>query len=218
MKKVALIHTGFALVDPLIKLFKEIIPEVELTHIVDDSLLREVLAKGEVTKPVINRMLNYFKSAEYYKVDCILNVCSSVGEVADLARDNISTPIVKIDEKMAEEAVIRSLNIGVAATLKTTLAPTIRMIEKKATAAGKKIKINETLCPGAFEELISGNSEKHDEIVLKGVIELADKVDIIVFAQSSMARLVDSLDRDLAGKILTSPRSGVLEVKRVLGL
>ena len=218
MKKVALIHTSFALLDLLIKLFKEIIPEVEMIHIVDDSLLREVLAKGKVTKPVISRMLNYYKSAEYYEVDCILNVCSSVGEVADLAREIISTPIVKIDEKMAEEAVARSLDIGVAATLQTTLEPTTRMIEKKALAAGKKIKITKTICPGAFEELIGGNPVKHDEIVLKGVSELADKVDIIVFAQGSMARLVTNLDKDLSGRILTSPRSGVLEVKRVLGL
>jgi hypothetical protein len=218
MKKVALIHTGFALVEVLTKLFKEIVPEAELVHIVDDSLLREVLAKGKVTKPVISRMLNYYKSAEYYAVDCILNVCSSVGEVADLAREIISTPIVKIDEKMAEEAVARSLNIGVAATLKTTLEPTIRMIEKKALAYGKKIKITRTICPGAFEELIGGNPKKHDEVVLKGVSELSDKVDIIVFAQGSMARLVSNLDKDLAGRILTSPRSGILEVKRVIGL
>ena len=218
MKKVALIHTGFALIDVLTKLFKEIVPKAELIHIVDDSLLREVLTKGKVTKPVISRMLNYYKSAEYYEVDCILNVCSSVGEVADLAREIISTPIVKIDEKMAEEAVARSLNIGIAATLKTTLEPTTAMIEKKALDAGKKIKITKTICPGAFEQLIGGNSAKHDEIVLKGISELAGKTDIIVFAQGSMARLVNNLDKDLSRRILTSPRSGVLEVKRVLGL
>jgi hypothetical protein len=218
MKKVALIHTGFALVEVLTKLFKELVPEAELVHILDDSLLREVLAKGKVTKPVINRMLNYYKSAEYYKVDCILNVCSSVGEVADIAREIISTPIVKIDEKMAEEAVERSLDIGVAATLKTTLEPTIRMIERKALAAGKKIKITRTICPGAFEELIGGNPAKHDEIVLKGVNELAGKAGIIVFAQGSMARLTANLGKELSGRVLTSPRSGIMEVKRILGL
>ena len=54
-KKVTLIHTGFALVDVLTKLFKQYIPEAELTHIIDDSLLREVLANEEVTKTVIAR-------------------------------------------------------------------------------------------------------------------------------------------------------------------
>ena len=218
MKKVALIHTGFALVEILTKLFKENVPEAELIHIVDDSLLREVLVNDGLTKPVKARMLNYFKSAEYYKVDCILNVCSSVGEVVDIAREIITTPIVKIDEKMAEEAVERSANIGVAATLKTTLEPTTKMIKKKALDARKIIKITQTVCPGAFEELMCGNPAKHDEIVLKDINKLAPKVDIIVFAQGSMARLVANLDKDLAARVLTSLKSGVLEVKRVLGM
>jgi len=218
MKKVALIHTGFALVEVLTKLFSEIIPEAELTHIVDDSLLREVLKEGKVTEPVTNRMLSYFAAVEQYKVDCIFNVCSSVGEVADIARGKIKTPIVKIDESMAEEVVARATSIGVAATLKTTLDPTCRLIEKKAKEKARPVKLQKTICPGAFEELMSGNAKKHDEIVLKGIKELAGKVEVVVLAQGSMARLTASLDKDLAKKVLTSPRSGVMEVKRVSNL
>ena len=218
MKRVALIHTGFALVDVLAELFKEIIPEAELVNIVDDSLLREVLKEGGLVQPVLKRMLHYYKAAELYNVDCIFNVCSSVGEAADEARRQIETPVVKIDEQMAQEAVKRAVNIGVAATLKTTLDPTCRLIEKKAVEAGKAIKIEKTLCPGAFEELMNGNPEKHDEIVLKGIKDLAGKVDVVVLAQGSMARLVITLDNDLASRVLSSPRSGVMEVKRVLGL
>ena len=216
MKKIALIHTGFALVEVLTNLFLKIIPDIELTHIVDDSLLREVLKEGKVTKPVIERMLAYFTAAQYYKVDCIFNVCSSVGEVADMAREKIETPIVKIDEKMAEGAVSEATSIGVAATLKTTLDPTCRLIERKAKESGRAVKIERTICPGAFEELMSGNAKKHDEIVLKGIKEMADKVEIVVLAQGSMARLASSLDENLAKRVLTSPKSGVMEVKRVL--
>ena len=217
MEKVVLIHTGFALVEVLANLFKEIIPDVELTHIVDDSVLKEVIKEGKVTKPVIKRMLSYFQTAEYYKADCIFNVCSSVGEVIDIARKIIETPIVKIDEKMAGDSVKKATNIGIAATLKTTLDPTCRLIENKAKEQGKTVRIQKTLCPGAFEELMSGNPKKHDEIVLKGIKELADKVEVVVLAQGSMARLTSSLNKDLASRILTSPRTGVLEVKRVLG-
>ena len=218
MKKITLIHTGFAIVDVLSKLFKQHIPNAELIHIVDDSLLREILANGVVTKPVVLRMINYFISAEHYKTDCILNVCSSVGEVADVARKIIATPIVKIDEIMAFKAVERSTDIGVVATLNSTLDPTIRMIEAKGLEIKKKINITSTVCPGAFEELMSGNPAKHDKMVLKCVNELSSKVDIIVFAQGSMARLVSSLSKPLSERILTSPESGVMEVKRILGV
>lgn len=218
MKKVTLIHTGFALVEVLTDLFNSIIPEAELTHILDDSLLREVMAKGKVTEPVIKRMVSYFKAAEEFRVDCIFNVCSSVGEVADIAREKVKTPIVKIDEKMAEDAVARAANIGVAATLKTTLEPTCRLIESKASAKGKKINIKTTLCPGAFEELMSGNPDNHDKIVLEGVNDLAKDIEIIVFAQGSMARLKSKLDSNMAEKVFTSPESGVREVREVLDL
>ena len=217
-KKIALIHTGFALVEVLTKLFNKIIPEAELVHILDDSLLREVLAAGKVTKPVIRRMLSYYKAAEDYKADLIFNVCSSVGEVADIAREIVETPVVKIDEKMAEEAVDCANNIGVAATLQTTLDPTCRLIEKKALMKSKKISIKRTLCPGAFEALLAGNSQKHDEIVLNGVEELADRCEVVVFAQGSMARLKETLEGDLKEKIFTSPESGVREARKVLGL
>ena len=218
MKKIAIIHTSFVIVEGITELFNKIIPEAKLVHIVDDSLLPEILAEKRITKKVIRRMLSYFKAAEDTGADVIFNVCSTVGEVADIAAKIIDTPIVKIDEKMAEEAVARSSKIGVAATLQSTMDPTCRLIEKKAAEAGKKITIERTLCPGAFDALISGNKDEHDRIVMEHVSQLAEKVEIIVFAQSTMARLLDKMDKDLAERILTSPERGVRQTREVLGL
>ena len=218
MKKIAIIHTSFVIVEGITELFNKIIPEAKLVHIVDDSLLPEILAEKRITKKVIRRMLSYFKAAEDTGADVIFNVCSTVGEVADIAAKIIDTPIVKIDEKMAEEAVARSSKIGVAATLQSTMDPTCRLIEKKAAEAGKEITIERTLCPGAFDALISGNKDEHDRIVMEHVSQLAEKVEIIVFAQSTMARLLDKMDKDLAKRILTSPERGVRQTREVLGL
>lgn len=218
MKKIAIIHTSFVIVDGITELFNKIIPEAKLVHIVDDSLLPEILAEKRMTKKVIRRMLSYFKAAEDTGADVIFNICSTVGEVADMARQIIDTPIVKIDEKMAEEAVARGARIGVAATLQSTLDPTCRLIEKKAAEAGKEITIEKTLCPGAYDALISGKKEEHDRIVTEYVRKLAEKVEIIVFAQSTMARLLEKMDNDLAERILTSPERGVRQAREVLGL
>jgi Asp/Glu/hydantoin racemase len=216
MKKIALVHTGFALVEVLTRLFNTRIPDAELIHIVDDSLLREVLAAGEVTRPVTRRMLAYYQAAETYEVDCIFNVCSSVGEVADLARQVVATPVVKIDDSMAEAAVIRAGRIGVAATLQTTLDPTCRLVERKAAEAGRRVSIQRTLCPGAFEKLMAGQAQEHDRIVLEGIRELSEKVEMIVLAQGSMARLAENLEPTLAERVLTSPASGVEAVRKLL--
>ena len=218
MKKVTVIHTSFVVVDVITELFKKIIPEAKLNHIVDDSLLPEILSQKKITKRVMRRMLSYFKAAEDTGADVVFNVCSTVGEVADIARQIIDIPIVKIDEKMAEEAVVKGPRIGVAATLQSTMDPTCRLIEKKADEAGKKINIERTICPGAFDALISGDKNKHDQIVNEYVKQLANGVDIIVFAQSTMARLLDKMDDRLAEMILTSPESGVRSVRNILKL
>ncbi|MCL4377320.1 MAG: aspartate/glutamate racemase family protein [Actinobacteria bacterium] len=216
MKKVTLIHTSFASVEYLTEMFKEILPGIELMHMVDDSLLKEVIKKGGITKNVIQKILLHIKSAEYSGSDCVLNVCSSIGEIVDTAKRIFEIPIIRIDEKMAEEAVARSSNIGVIATLDTTAGPTYRLLEKKAKKISKKVNITTMLYSEAFKELISGNTKKHDEIIIRGIEELLSKVDIIVLAQVSMAKIIENLYEDLAKRILTSPRSGVLEVKRLL--
>ena len=49
-KKVAVIHTSFVSVDDHKRYFAELMPDVQMINIVDDSLLAEVLANGGLTK------------------------------------------------------------------------------------------------------------------------------------------------------------------------
>ncbi|MCL5985616.1 MAG: aspartate/glutamate racemase family protein [Actinobacteria bacterium] len=215
-KKVALIHTGFVLVEVLKKLFSDLIPEAELINIVDDSLLKEVISSGGLNANVTKRIVSYGLAAKDAGADTILNVCSSVSEAADVVRQVVNIPVVKIDESMAEEAVGRAIKIGVVATLATTLDPTCRLIEKKALELSKQVKLEKKLCEGAFELLISGNAKGHDEMVMKTIIEASRTNEIVVLAQGSMARLADSLPDELKNRVLSSPRSGVLRVKETL--
>jgi len=83
--KVAIVHTIFVSVDALKQLFSEIIPEVDLINILDDSLLAEVMENGKVTPRVIRKMNTYFENAESMGVNAIFNQCSSVGDAADIA-------------------------------------------------------------------------------------------------------------------------------------
>jgi Asp/Glu/hydantoin racemase len=145
----------------------------------------------------------------------LLNACSSVGEAASAARPVIGIPIIKIDDTMTEHAITMGRRIGVVATVKTTLEPTVRLIRAKAAAAGKDIEITEALAEGAFQALLDGKSEQHDEIVKRTIVALADSVDVIVLAQVSMARLIPQL-ADLKVPVMSSPRSGVEAVRDAL--
>ena len=216
MKTVAVVHTGPATVQPIKQQFQELLPDVRVINIVDDSLLNDVIAAGHLTEAVSGRLLTYMQEGQKMGAVAILNACSSVGEAATAARAGLSIPVVKIDETMAERAVALGPRIGVVATVRTTLEPTVRLIRAKAADVGQQIEISEAVAEGGFQALLEGKTEEHDDVVRRTILSLVDKVDVIVLAQASMARLVSSLG-DLKVPVLSSPRSGVQAVRDLLG-
>ena len=215
MKTVAVVHTGPATVQPIKQQFQELLPDVRVINIVDDSLLNDVIAAGHLTEAVAGRILTYMQEGQKMGAVAILNACSSVGEAATAARAGLSIPVVKIDETMAERAVALGPRIGVVATVRTTLEPTVRLIRAKAADVGQQIEISEAVAEGGFQALLEGKTEEHDDVVRRTILSLVDKVDVIVLAQASMARLVSSLG-DLKVPVLSSPRSGVQAVRDLL--
>jgi Asp/Glu/hydantoin racemase len=215
MKTVVVVHTGPATVQPIKQQFQQLLPDVRVINLMDDSLLNDVMAAGHLTEAVTGRIFSYMQLGQQMGADVLLNACSSVGEAASTARAAISVPIIKIDEVMAQQAVNTGTKIGVVATVRTTLEPTVRLIQAKAAAAGKTIQVTEALADGAFQALLDGKSEVHDDIVKRTIESLADKVDVIVLAQVSMARLIPSLT-GMKVPVLASPQSGVQAVRQAL--
>lgn len=215
MRTVVVVHTGPATIQPIKQQFQQILPDVRVVNLMDDSLLNDVIAAGHLTEAVTGRIFSYMQLGQQMGAVALLNACSSVGEAASAARPAISIPLIKIDDVMAERAVATGSRIGVVATVKTTLEPTVRLIRAKAAAAGKAIEVMEALAEGAFQALLDGKSEVHDEIVKRTIESLADKVDVIVLAQVSMARLVPALT-GMNVPVLSSPQSGVEAVRDAL--
>lgn len=217
-KKIAIVHTSFVSVEDLKQLFNEIIPEVQLTHIVDDSLLAEVMENGYATPQVIKRVCDYYVNADSLGVDAIFNQCSSVGEAADAAAKLISTPVLKVDEAMAEKAVTLGSKIAVVATVASTMGPSARLVKTKAKEIGKDVEIIECLVDGALKVLMQeGNRAKHNQLVKEKMLSIQDEVDVFVLAQGSMVVLVPELS-DIKKPVLTSPRLGVQKMRELLGL
>ena len=137
--------------------------------------------------------------------------CSSVGPAVELSRPFVSIPVFRVDEPMANEAVRLGKRIGVAATLRTTLEPTISLLKARANAAGKHIEVLSAVCDGAFDAVIAGDTPTHDAIVGNALRDLCEKCEVVVLAQASMARVADGLPLSQRGSIpiLSSPRLAV---------
>jgi len=216
-KTVYALHTGPVLVEVLKQLFPEILPEVRLVNIVDDGLLSDVRNAGGLTPMLRRRLVGYGLLAEASGADAILNCCSSVGEAADLLASLVHIPVVKIDDRMADTAVDKGTRIAVVATVATTLDPTERLIKRKAQAADKAVITTRYLVDAAFDALLAGDAERHDNLVKSEIERAMAENDVVVLAQGSMARLVPQVQRSSAVPVLSSPRLGVQALRERLG-
>ena len=218
MINVVCVHTAMALVEPLTKTFAELLPEANVNHIADSSLIKEVIANNAVTPAVRRRLLAYYNAAADAGADVVFNTCSSVGDVADYGDIYARIPVFRIDRPMAAEAVAKAERIGVISTLPTTLDPTCRLLLGEAEKAGRKVTLVEGLADGAFAAGQSGDGATHDRLIAEAAQRIADRVDLFVLAQGSMARMEQRLS-ELTGKpVLSSPVSGVLGLRKFLKL
>ncbi|MBR1506054.1 MAG: hypothetical protein IJ614_08110 [Prevotella sp.] len=218
MIHVVCVHTAMALVEPLTKIFQEYLPEVNVNHIADSSLIKEVIAAGEVTPAVRRRLLSYYNGAADAGADVVFNTCSSVGDVADYGNLYARIPVFRIDQPMAAEAVAKYDRIGVISTLPTTLDPTCRLLQNEARKAGREVVLVEELADGAFAAGQSGDGETHDRLIAEAAQRIAPQVDMFVLAQGSMARMEQRLS-ELTGKpVLSSPVLGVKGLRKFLNI
>ncbi|WP_022886788.1 aspartate/glutamate racemase family protein [Glaciibacter superstes] len=213
MAKIAMLHTSFVFlnVDTQIQdLIGSLLPEDELIHFVDSDVLASVVRDGGISPSSEERMLHLAQAAERAGADVIFSACSSLGPAMDAAKAHVGIPIVKVDDAMTRDAAMAGGTVGVLATVPTTLAPTADLIRLHARDAGREIQVFEQLAAGAFDVLMNGDREAHDEMVRQSALELVDRgVDQIVLAQASMARLAGPLGELTGIPVLASPKVGV---------
>ncbi len=163
--------------------------DIELYNIMDDSLLKDILAAGRMNPLIASRILAYAKAAQASGADGIIVTCTSVNEATAFIKPLMSIPMINIEEPVAEEAVRCGTRIGVLATLPTSPAAIGRTIARKAAEMGKKVEIINRVADGAYDVLCTGDRAKHDEMVNEAMYQLAKEVDVIAFAQISMSLL-----------------------------
>lgn len=216
--KVALVYTSTTpeLIELVEQEVRQALPkDTEISSYQDPSILAEVRDAGYVTAPPAARLIGMYMKAVGEGADAILNICSSVGEVADAAQDvakYTGIPIVRIDEEMCREAVKQGLRIGVMATLETTLTPTKNTIIRVAREMNKHVELVDVLVDGGF----GLNQEQFKELMTKYAGEICDKVDVILFAQGSMAYCEEYIHQKYGKTVLSSPRFGALALKQAL--
>jgi Asp/Glu/hydantoin racemase len=215
-KRLALIHTvnwyakviNIPFADPWLQEN----PDFEVFNIMDDSLLAESLESGAATPAVIKRLQFYFMAAEAMGADVAMCTCTTVALGSRTARNYVSIPVLNIDEPMAKEAVRMGTRLGIVATVPTSPAATARLLQYEASQIGKSIEILVECDEEAFEYRQQGDVPRHDERVHAVMDRLAEKVDVLVLGQISLAQIKHTA----SVPVLQVGDSGFAEAKRLL--
>ncbi len=214
-KRLALLHTVAFLADMFRKLLQESMPELDSFHLVDEGIIRGLMAQGKMTPQVIRRIGTQAFLAQESGADLILFTCSSTSPAVDSVRAVIDIPIMKIDEPMARHAIGLGEAIGVVATAKTTIDPSVRLIESAARDSGRTVRVQGVLESSAFEAKLAGDNATHDRLVGDAVRRLAEESDVVVLAQASMAYLAESLGKEVSVPVLASPKLCIGAIKEL---
>ncbi len=184
---------------------------VDIASYADPSILQEACDNNGLTPGCARRLMNLYEQGVDEGANLILNVCSSVGRVAKLAKplyELSGTAFIRIDEAMALEAARIATRIGVVATLPTTLNPTKELIRDCAAALGKEVCLVDTLAEGAF----GLNPEEFKQKLIETGAKVRDEVDMLLFAQGSMAYAESAVSETLGIPVFSSIRFGVKAV------
>lgn len=216
-KALVLVHTLSSLVDVFNKLGVELLPGVPLVHIVDEPLLERVRQRGQLSREDSVRLGTHVALAEQTGAGAVLVTCSTISPCVDDIRSEVGIPVMKIDEAMIAEALAQGSKIGVLATNVTTLEPTRQLLQAQADLADKQVEVELVLVENALPALLEGDGATHDSLVKGAVYELAERVDVVILAQASMARVLNVIPE--AGRqvpILSSPHLAMERARQLL--
>jgi Asp/Glu/hydantoin racemase len=205
IRRVGFFHTAVANANMFRLMIAERLPEISSFHIVDESLIQDLLQVGQFTPLILRRFCSQVEMVEEGGAQLIMVTCSSMAPGVDIVRRMVSVPLVKVDEPMAEKAISLSDRIGLLATAKTTFEPSVKLIKDKAAEAGKQVSLYPILSSEAFAYFFRGDMTRHDSIVNAAAMELKSKVGVVVLAQASMSHLTKAIEKITGVPVLTSP-------------
>lgn len=215
-KKAAFFHTVLATPAPMKAAFHERFPDAELITMVDDSVLPEVLANGNLPTPaIVKRLADYASIAAQQGAGVFVCMCTTLGIAVREAQKAVSIPMLTIDGPMLRQAVETGNKIGML----ITFPPTERTSKAAALAfaadARRDVTVDVIVVDGARDALNAGDKATHDRLIAEKAQEAASVYDVLVFAQVTMLDAAAQCG-GIGIPVLTSVKSGIEQLAEYL--
>ena len=189
---VAVIHATAASLEPVKAAFAEASPDVELWHLLDDRLVREANEAGGLTDELSGRMASLIDYALTTGADAVQLACSMYGPVA-VAKDGV-IPVVAADQAMFDRTVrLGPAAVGVLATARSSADDTVRRLEEALRSAGLEAPVESVV------------TAANPDAIADAAVDLAARVDVVMFAQYSMSPTLAVVESALRRGGLATP-------------
>ena len=206
MPTVGFLHTSSIHVTTFNSLVTELAPEWRTVHLVDEPLLDGARVDGiDSVTPLVEQSLRGLVDRQ---VDLIVCTCSTIGGLAETLSGVVDVPVVRVDRPMAELAVGAGPRLSVVAALESTLAPTSDLLAEVAAVREVPITIDAMVIDGAWDHFEAGDVAGYHSMIAAQLPAAAERADVVVLAQVSMAGAVD-LAGGVRAPVLASPRVAI---------
>lgn len=213
--RIGVIHATRHSLEPIGEAFAALWPEAEPMSLLDETLLADRRAAGELTPALHDRIAALARLSVESGAGCVLYSCSAFGAAIEAAKGQVGVPVLRPYEAMIEKALECGSRLGLLATFGATIEEMSAEIEAVAGARGMAVALEARLAEGALDALTRGDRAAHDRAIVAAAEALTD-VDALLLAQYSMAPAA-ALIPEVPGRIvLTAPECAVEKVRALL--
>lgn len=202
--RVALIHTTPFVLPAVEAACAALNSKFEFFHSLDEAILYRMMKDGnspELAEPWLKTLVDQAVRGD---AQAVIVTCSSLSPYVHAVNKQSPVPVIRVDEMMYRQVATLTRNPAVLMTNPTNETPAALMAKETEESLGLMHPIPINICPGAFEALKAGDSQKHNQAVIREVDSLLKKHDAIMFSQISMARVRSLLPAEQQDRVFIS--------------
>ncbi len=211
----ALVSSTRAVFGPMEAAFREVFPEAQILHLLDETLLEDFRRERGLSPHSRHKALQMALTAQESGVDGILVTCSTLSPSVDDFRPFMRIPIIKIDEPVIEEVIQKADTVGLLATAETVLKSVEPLVMKKAGDFGRKISIRPFI-KGDVWPLLQKDASAFYRAIAEAATEAALECQAVILTQVSIAPGRNYVEEKLRSKIYSSPIYAVQTLRKIL--
>lgn len=197
--------------------FADLWPEAQPVCVLDQSLYADFI-NADMTVPEVmpdeayDRIARLLRYSANSGADGIIFCGSVFGRLVEAGREGMDIPVLTSYEGMIAAAFAEGNRLGILATTPGTIKCLSDDIERYATAHDLTYELTSSVAEGAFDVLLEGDRDAHDDIVVASAEGMTD-CDSLMLGQFSMG-LVPRKITPMAGRpVFTAPYTAVAKLR-----